>query len=103
MLYNGGNSAFDCVIRDLSQHGAKVQFSAAVALPQKIELEIPNRGERKQAVVRWRHDDQVGLEFADARERDYSTGEVHALLDRMHRLEGELARMQIELIKLKGD
>ena len=103
VIYNGGNSAFDCIVRDLSQQGAKVQFSAAVALPQKIELDIPNRGERKPAIVRWRHEDLVGLEFADARDHDYSTDEVHALLDRMHRLEGELARMQLEMLKLKGD
>ena len=103
VIYNGGNSAFDCIVRDLSEQGAKVQFSAAVALPQKIELDIPNRGERKPAIVRWRHEDLVGLEFEEARTREFSKDEVHALLDRMHRLEGELARMQLEMLRLKGD
>ena len=43
--------AMDCLIRDLSESGARIALSDAVALPEVVELDIPQRELRRRARV----------------------------------------------------
>src|SRR6516164_4512864 len=56
--------ALSCLIRDLSDKGARIIFSDSVTLPHMFDLYIPQRDQTLRAKVRWRHGDEVGLAFA---------------------------------------
>jgi len=58
--------AMDCMIRDLSEDGARIVLSDTVALPEVIELDIPQRELRRRARVVWRRNGEIGLCFSFA-------------------------------------
>ncbi len=63
IFFNNRRTSVDCLVRDLSEQGAKLRFSAAIATPELIELHIPNRDESYRARVQWRTGDDMGVIF----------------------------------------
>lgn len=63
VLPNGG--VIDCVLKDLSETGAKLQVGNALSLPERFELQVPGAPNRQVAVV-WRKDRTVGVRFVEA-------------------------------------
>jgi hypothetical protein len=55
-----------CMVRDLSDSGARIVLSQAIALPDLIELQIPQREEMVSARIQWRRADEIGLAFTKA-------------------------------------
>lgn len=62
--FNGRQSIHDCVIRNYSSDGARIEFAEGTALPETVNLTIRHRGETIQAKTVWQHQDQAGLAFA---------------------------------------
>ena len=60
----------DCVIRDISSSGAKLQFQDGVMVPENFTLTIPMEGKRVDCQVRWRHKNQIGAVFVGQMELD---------------------------------
>lgn len=58
-----GRSTFDCVIRDLSEAGARLRCDQHIAFPDVLELVIEKTSERRCAQVVWRMESEVGLAF----------------------------------------
>ena len=58
--------ALACLIRDLSEKGARIIFSDTVTLPEVVELYIPQREQTLRARVEWRKNDEIGLAFTEA-------------------------------------
>ena len=84
--------AMDCMIRDLSEDGARIALSQTVALPEMIELDIPQREVRRRARVVWRRNDEVGLCFSQAdRVPDLATMTAEDITARIGMLEVEIA------------
>jgi len=54
-----------CLIRDLSDDGARIILSRTVTIPDVIELHIPQRGRTVPARVQWRRADEIGLAFTE--------------------------------------
>jgi hypothetical protein len=113
ILFNGGRSSVDCVIRDMSDSGARLKFSSAVPTPEHFELFIPNRDERHEANVQWRRDDEVGVAF-DRRKAAVTVTEPHGdeaaqqsddgdLEERLRRLEKEVALLRRLIIEMKAE
>jgi hypothetical protein len=96
ILFNNGRTSIDCLIRDLSEHGAKLKFSSAVATPDVVELYVPSRDKSYRARVRWRFGEDVGVSFnLDESAPPLVPGE--AAIDwsaRIHKLEHDLALLQ---------
>jgi PilZ domain len=65
IFYNHRRSSIDCLVRDYSDIGAKLKISEAIAVPEAMELYIPNRDEIRRARVQWRAGDEMGVEFYD--------------------------------------
>src|ERR1700691_6730893 len=66
--------ALACLVRDLSEKGARIIFSDQVTLPEMVELYIPQRDQTLRARVSWRKHDEIGLAFIEAeRERTADT------------------------------
>ena len=68
--YLGGNMAFskgaavvDCLVRDLTDEGAKVECSSTLLLPRDVELTIACKGLQGRAHIVWRNVKQAGLTF----------------------------------------
>ncbi len=62
IVFDGGRSHFDCVIRDLSEGGAKLQLPTVRGVPDKFDLMVP--GHRPQHCrVAWRALKEIGVQF----------------------------------------
>ena len=55
-----------CLVRDLSEDGARIVLSQTITIPDVIELQIPQREQMVSARVQWRRADEVGLSFCKA-------------------------------------
>ena len=71
--YLGGLIAFDyrgsalaCLVRNLSEDGAKIVFSDAAAVPAEFDLMIHRKGESRRARLVWRDQTQAGIRFSHA-------------------------------------
>jgi len=53
----------DCVVRDISETGARLGFSSPASIVGDVELHIPARGEIIQANVVWVEDCECGVSF----------------------------------------
>jgi PilZ domain len=63
------NSPFatECVVRDLSGSGARLEFAALpLTVAERLDLQIPARGDRHRCRIIWRSDMEIGIAFADA-------------------------------------
>ena len=93
--------AMDCMIRDLSEDGARIALSDTVALPEVIELDIPQRELRRRARVVWRRNGEVGLCFSQAdRIPDVATMTAEDITARIGILEAEIALLRARLASL---
>jgi hypothetical protein len=61
--FNGRQSVYDCVIRNYSSDGARIEFPEGTALPDAVNLTIRHRGETIHAKTVWQRHDQAGLAF----------------------------------------
>ncbi len=67
VVFNGGYSSYDCMIRNLSAGGAMLQFASTLGIPNSFDLFINNSGsEKHECTVRWRTNVALGVAFAKA-------------------------------------
>ncbi|SCM77109.1 conserved hypothetical protein [uncultured Pleomorphomonas sp.] len=71
--YLGGQIAFnnrwctiDCLVRNISQSGARIEFPQPVLVPSELDLIIPLRGYSRRVRVVWRRAKALGVSFTDA-------------------------------------
>jgi hypothetical protein len=91
----------NCLIRDLSDEGARIVLSPAVTIPNTVELQIPQRGQTFRARVQWRRADEIGLAFSDARAE--TSKRESALLERVAELEAEITTLRRTIKRLKRE
>ncbi|MFQ3458412.1 PilZ domain-containing protein [Bradyrhizobium sp. UFLA01-814] len=60
---NERGSTMDCVVRNISEGGACVEFGDAVHLPEEINLSVARKGRSFLARLIWRQANKVGLAF----------------------------------------
>jgi hypothetical protein len=53
----------DCLVRNMSGAGAKLDFSGAVTIPDEVDLTITRRAETLRARIIWRRGDEAGVAF----------------------------------------
>jgi len=99
-----------CLVRDLSEDGARIVLSQTITIPDVIELQIPQREQMVSARVQWRPADRpramaarrrAGLSFCkpDAA----TTPREDQLIKRIAELEAEVATLQRTIKRLKRD
>lgn len=102
IYFNKRRGAVDCLIREISDEGARIIFSAAVNVPDAFELYIPQKEKTVRARVQWRHGDEMGLGFPDAA---LPAGEPPAfgeLVQRVAKLESTVAALGRKFQRLKS-
>src|ERR1022692_3782581 len=88
--FGGSPSAVDCFVRELSDTGARIKFSAPPPAVDFLELHIPIKGKKVSAKVIWRAADEIGIAFVEASKGDNSEPSDGELSDRVARLESEI-------------
>jgi diguanylate cyclase (GGDEF)-like protein len=63
IILGDGFSTIDCVIRDISAHGARFTVQEGIAIPRTLSLAIPDTGRTHQAIRRWQRGASIGVEF----------------------------------------
>src|SRR5215218_7341744 len=90
IYFNNRRNVVDCLIRDISPHGARLIFSDAVTTPDSLDLYIPQKDETLRIHVIWRHGQEVGVAFPQAAQMAPAT-DTGDLPERVARLEIEIA------------
>ena len=57
-----GDTVFDCLIMDLSAHGARVRFGSTTSVPEQVAIRLPD-GTSYDAIRRWVRGEEAGFEF----------------------------------------
>jgi hypothetical protein len=66
VAFNDRYSTVTCLVRNMSQNGAKIVFEAAAFIPSAFDVLIPQRGESRRARIVWREDTQAGITFVES-------------------------------------
>jgi PilZ domain len=98
VYFEGCGTAVDCVVRDISDNGARLQFDKPLVSTELLDLHIPIKGRNFHAEKRWHNGDQVGVAFhaATTTNADY-TGTDR----RVERLKEEIAALKKAIKNLK--
>jgi hypothetical protein len=104
IYFNNRLSSMDCIVRDVTANGARLDFSESVTLPDAFELYIPSRDEYFHARVIWRRGDNLGISWtpeAAPRDQAGSSQGADAMAVRMAKLERDVAVLQRRLDALQ--
>jgi PilZ domain len=61
VFFNKGYSSLECVVRDVSSTGVRIQMGETFGMPSRVLLSISGEEGRVEASVRWRNSRNVGL------------------------------------------
>lgn len=92
--FDNGRIAIDCLVRDITELGARIVFSDTVSIPSVVDLHIPQKSQTLRARVIWRYDDEIGLAFVDVNQAAVSMPEERALAHRVESLENEIISLR---------
>jgi len=101
VYFDKRRGVLSCLVRDLSDEGARIIFSQTVTLPEAVNLHIPQREQTWRAHVQWRRGDEIGLAFTEA--TPVVAAQEIELNKRVAQLEGEIATLQRTIRQLKRD
>ncbi len=104
IFYNNRRASVDCLVRDVSDQGAKLVFSDTVTLPDVFELYLSNKEEVRRAKTQWRRCDEIGVtfKFDDPINMD-AVGVSTDLFGRVLRLESECAALRRAMKELRQE
>ena len=63
IAYDERRATMDCVVRNFSEDGVKVEFENTALLPDEIDLLIAKKSRSFNAKIVWRGEKQAGLAF----------------------------------------
>lgn len=110
--YNDGAISHPCVVRDVSDGGARIQLEAEIALPDRFDLTVPQLDLDSQPVImRWTRGREIGVALtdifvtghADPIPQSSSDANIQPLADRVKRLEDEIARLHRQIQDVRAD
>jgi hypothetical protein len=61
--FNSRNSVINCVVRDLSESGARLRFDGLFRPPHEFDLLIPTGRRHHACEVAWRSQQDIGVRF----------------------------------------
>lgn len=65
IAFNGNTGVMECLVRNRSPRGAKLAFGDLVGVPPRFSLMISGQDAPRPAMVRWRGETELGVEFTD--------------------------------------
>jgi len=43
IIFNGGNSTIECLIRNVSAHGMRLELAESLSVPGEFDLDVPHK------------------------------------------------------------
>lgn len=74
LTFNKGLSVLDCIVRDWSEDGARLELPTTVGVPESFELVVAPDRIKRQCKVMWRSQRQIGVTFWTALPKDAGGG-----------------------------
>lgn len=102
VYFNNRSSTAECLVRDISAHGARIIFADEVLIPDVIELYIPAKEQTFHAQVVWRNANESGIAFAN-HEQMAHPAEAGDLAERVQKLEHEIDVLKRFIKRLKTE
>ena len=97
--FNQRGSTMNCVVRNINEHGACVEFDSTANLPEEITLSVPRKGRSFLSRLIWRQANKVGLAFRMMT----SDKPVSDLDERLRRSEIKKQQLQRRINELLGE
>lgn len=94
IYFNNKRAAADCLIRDISDDGARLIFSSAVTVPDVVDIYIPQKEQTLRARVQWRHGDEIGVAFETPLRGPAPGAESGDVAARLQKLEADVASLR---------
>jgi hypothetical protein len=92
-------STMDCVVRNISEQGACVEFENTARVPEQMNLTVARKGRSFLAHLIWRQANKVGLAFRMMT----SDAPVSDLDERLRRSEIKKRQLQRRIKELLGE
>lgn len=103
VLFNGGQNSLDCLIRDISPTGARLELSASITLPDRFDLYLPHRDETCRVHSQWRRGTQLGVAFDHVETAPTAPPQPQDVASRVQQLESEVGLMRLLLAQMKSE
>jgi hypothetical protein len=102
VYFEGRGTAVNCVVRDISDSGARLQFEKPLGLTELLDLHIPAKGQSFHAEKRWHDGEQIGVVFRTTAKKNTDDAGVGR---RVGRLQAEIAVLKkaIKHLQKKDD
>lgn len=95
LVYLGNSpSAVNCLVRDVSETGARLKFAGPITVPDMLELHIPTKNQVLRGKVRWREPEEIGIAFLTENAVGGGSPSEADLAYRVERLEAEIAQLK---------
>lgn len=65
IVFNGGYTAYDCRVKNVSSGGALLQMPSLLGIPNQFEIDIDKSNKLRPCTVMWRNDTMMGVRFDD--------------------------------------
>jgi hypothetical protein len=92
--FSKNNTTVDCIVRDISERGARLSFKHALPIPETIELHIPSKGQIVQSKLAWVDNCEAGISFESPVALDSPSPVDSEVFVRMARLEDEISALK---------
>jgi hypothetical protein len=102
VYYDNRRASIECVIRDISDSGARLTFDHPANIPDNVELFIPNKQQTLRARVQRRGPNEIGIAFEVERSAEPRRVSDAELQRRVETLEAEIAALKRLVAKLKA-
>ncbi|MEA2860850.1 MAG: hypothetical protein QOC72_2889 [Methylobacteriaceae bacterium] len=91
IVFNGGSSTIECLIRNISAHGMRLELAESLSVPGEFDLEVPHKGRTYRTRLVWRGPDMIGVAYVPP-EAEPMRGDSE-----LQRLERENAALRAQL------
>lgn len=99
LAFNDRQSTLDCIVRNFSQAGARVDVNEAAILPDELDLAIERRSVAFLARIVWRRRHEIGLAFGNPAHLKTSMTLDWALRVRAGERANKALRAQVEQLR----
>lgn len=65
IVYDSGNATVDCIIREISASGMRLEVNDSQSIPTEFDLHVPRRGSLYRVRVAWRDPVMIGVEITN--------------------------------------
>jgi hypothetical protein len=102
LYYDNRRASIECVIRDISDSGARLTFEHPTTVPDNVELFIAHKQKTLRARVQRRGPNEIGVAFEVDRSLEPRRASDAELQRRVEMMEAEITALKRVVAKLKA-